>query len=323
MKELNTEVEEIVKVISDIENKTKIINEIVFQTKLLSFNASVEAARAGEHGKGFAVVAEEVGNLAQMSGNAAKEISEMLDSGVSRVKDIIEKSKVKVETSTTIGNQKVTSSKKLVDEAKVVMDSILENIEKVKGMNDDIALAANEQSKGVREINRSITEINASVKDNADIADESSEQSKVLKEQSESLGAVINDFNLFIEGKKENTFEFKTAISAHLGWRSKLNKYLLNPDGSLKHETVCLDNQCPLGKWLHGEGEVNKSRSPKTYEDLVHSHADFHKAAGHIVELINLGHKDDAIAELRPKSKYIAVSKQTVNLIKQLQKEIS
>lgn len=80
----NRKISEIVQVISEIGNKTKVINDIVFQTKLLSFNASVEAARAGEHGKGFAVVAEEVGNLAQMSGNAAKEISDMLNGSVSR-----------------------------------------------------------------------------------------------------------------------------------------------------------------------------------------------------------------------------------------------
>ena len=79
MVESNNQLGEITKLINDISSKTKIINEIVFQTKLLSFNASVEAARAGEYGKGFAVVAEEVGNLAQMSGNAAKEISALLE----------------------------------------------------------------------------------------------------------------------------------------------------------------------------------------------------------------------------------------------------
>lgn len=74
----NKEIAKIVSVINEIGEKTKVINDIVFQTKLLSFNASVEAARAGEHGKGFAVVAEEVGNLAEMSGRSADEISSML-----------------------------------------------------------------------------------------------------------------------------------------------------------------------------------------------------------------------------------------------------
>lgn len=90
--------EDVVKLISEISEKTKVINDIVFQTKLLSFNASVEAARAGEHGKGFAVVAEEVGNLAQMSGNAAKEISTMLESSVKRVQTIVSQTQSGVES---------------------------------------------------------------------------------------------------------------------------------------------------------------------------------------------------------------------------------
>jgi methyl-accepting chemotaxis protein len=97
MKNNSRDISGIVKVISEIGEKTKVINDIVFQTKLLSFNASVEAARAGEHGKGFAVVAEEVGNLAAMSGKAAHEITEMLDSSIEKVTDIVEATKEKVE----------------------------------------------------------------------------------------------------------------------------------------------------------------------------------------------------------------------------------
>ena len=78
IEESNVHIEELSEVIGEIASKTKIIDDIVFQTKLLSFNASVEAERAGEHGRGFAVVAQEVGNLAQMSGKAALEISQIV-----------------------------------------------------------------------------------------------------------------------------------------------------------------------------------------------------------------------------------------------------
>ncbi|WP_420549588.1 methyl-accepting chemotaxis protein [Curvivirga sp.] len=60
------EVEDIVKIISDIAN----------QTNLLSLNATIEASRAGEAGAGFAVVANEVKNLARHSADSANEISE-------------------------------------------------------------------------------------------------------------------------------------------------------------------------------------------------------------------------------------------------------
>ena len=97
----NSELQTISELIKDIEEKTKVINDIVFQTKLLSFNASVEAARAGEHGKGFAVVAEEIGNLANMSGEAALQISQIIETSVQNVQTMIKKTTTKMESITS------------------------------------------------------------------------------------------------------------------------------------------------------------------------------------------------------------------------------
>ncbi|GIL16292.1 MAG: hypothetical protein BroJett040_00430 [Oligoflexia bacterium] len=103
----NKENQEIVKLIQEVGSKAKVINDIVFQTKLLSFNASIEAARAGDKGKGFAVVAEEVGNLASMSGNAAREITELLQNSITKVETMARETKEEVERVIEIGRAKV------------------------------------------------------------------------------------------------------------------------------------------------------------------------------------------------------------------------
>lgn len=201
IREGNKRIEEIVKVISDIGEKTKVINDIVFQTKLLSFNASVEAARAGDDGKGFAVVAEEVGNLAQMSGNASKEISDMLEKSLHKVSSIVTETNESVQVLVDQGKIKVNEGSSIAKECAVVLEDIVTSIVRVAQMSHDISSASMEQSQGVQEITKAVHQLDEVTQNNAATSEESATAAEQLAHQSNSLRSVVDKLVMTIEGK--------------------------------------------------------------------------------------------------------------------------
>ncbi|MBX3033186.1 MAG: methyl-accepting chemotaxis protein [Bdellovibrionaceae bacterium] len=196
----NRQIAEIVNVISEIGNKTKVINDIVFQTKLLSFNASVEAARAGEHGKGFAVVAEEVGNLAQMSGNAAKEISTMLEESMRKVEGIVEDTKSKVGHLIEASRHTVEGGAATAQRCSQILEEIVGSVREARSRVVEIAKASKEQSQGVGQIGTAMSEINVTTQRTSNASEESAAAANQLMGQAESLHAIVNEFVLLVQG---------------------------------------------------------------------------------------------------------------------------
>jgi methyl-accepting chemotaxis protein len=201
--ESNRQLSDIVKVIGEIGNKTKVINEIVFQTKLLSFNASVEAARAGEHGKGFAVVAEEVGNLAQMSGSAAKDITTMLDSSIQKVESIVNDTKSRVERLIGEGRNKVEQGTVVARQCGTIFDDIVRQVSEVSILINEISTATQEQSIGISEITKAMNQLDQATHENSTTSQNSSVSANKLEKRSASLFSSVGDLERIINGSKE------------------------------------------------------------------------------------------------------------------------
>lgn len=221
----NQQMSEIVKVIQEIGEKTKVINDIVFQTKLLSFNASVEAARAGEHGKGFAVVAEEVGNLAQMSGNAAREISDMLASSISKVERIVQETKNKVETLISSGKQKVDSGVSVAKQCAEVLGEIVENVTKVSSFAHEISSASQEQAQGVAEINKAMSQMDTVTQQNAATSEEAASAAEELSALSESLKTSVEELVRTVDGVDTGS-ALTTGNNSHSSVQNQAHKKL-------------------------------------------------------------------------------------------------
>jgi methyl-accepting chemotaxis protein len=199
----NKEIEKIVEIIKEIGNKTKVINDIVFQTRLLAFNASVEAARAGEAGKGFAVVAEEVGNLASMSGGAAKEITELLNESTIKVQSTINDTRSKVNGIIQSGKVKVDHGTEIAEQCSEILAKIVDNANNVNDIVSEITKAAQEQSLGVSEINKAMNSIDQVTQGNSQMAQGTAELSGQLQTQALQLQTVVQDLLVAVNGEME------------------------------------------------------------------------------------------------------------------------
>jgi len=151
-----------------------VIDEIAFQTNLLALNAAVEAARAGEQGRGFAVVASEVRNLAQRSASAAKEIKELInDSG-----------------------EKVKEGSMLVDESGRTLEEIVASSKKVGDIISEIAAAGAEQTQGIEQVNKAVTQMDEMTQQNAALVEEAAAASESLDEQAKSMQRLMSFFEM-------------------------------------------------------------------------------------------------------------------------------
>ncbi len=93
----------------------------------------------------------------------------------------------------------------------------------------------------------------------------------------------------------------------------KLSFYLRKPDGSLKANDVQVDNKCPLGQWIHGEG--TKWLTLPEYAILKSEHAKFHICAASIIRKADSGASTEEETALGAKSEFATTSSSVVSAI--------
>ncbi|TLP76073.1 HAMP domain-containing protein [Pseudomonas nitroreducens] len=158
-----------------------VIKSVAEQTNLLALNAAIEAARAGEAGRGFAVVADEVRGLAQRTQSSTAEI-EGLIAGLQRG---AQEAVTRMDDSRRLTG----SSVELTRRAGEALGVIARTVADIQGMNLQIASAAEEQSSVAEEINRSVVQVR-------EIADQSAAASEQTASSSTELARLGNELQL-------------------------------------------------------------------------------------------------------------------------------
>lgn len=150
-----------------IAEKIAIVEEIARQTNLLALNAAIEAARAGEHGKGFAVVASEVRKLAERSGSAAQEISELSVSSVA-----------------------------VAEKAGTLLGEMVPDIKQTSEMITEMLEANTELSNNADQVSLAVSQLDTVIQSNASISEEMAATSSGLAGQAARLTQDVNYFQL-------------------------------------------------------------------------------------------------------------------------------
>ncbi len=278
---------------------TSVIDSIAFQTNLLALNAAVEAARAGEHGRGFAVVAGEVRNLAQKSASAAKDISVLI-------------------ASTT---QQINGGTQLVEQTNEVFQEMVVKIQKVEELVETVASTANEQNKGLEQINIAMSHLDQTTQENAALVEELSATAGNMQNEAETQVNFIGRFKVnqsaSVSAKLgHSTVSFAEAKMKHNSWLTKLEQLLAGQSTDMDSLEARDASACLLGQWLKEDGQ--QYAYLESMQKLIQLHHKFHEIVGEVIDANQA--QDKALMSQRHEH-VLTISKEITALIEEVERE--
>ncbi len=203
-----TEMNDVVTTVGESTDKitdiVSMIDSIAQQTNLLSLNASIEAARAGEAGKGFAVVADEIGQLAQNSQEAAKEIGDIINEITNLIKQLAGKSEsnmTTIEASSEAVAKAGESFDKILSDLNETASTMQNMIGMMSDVNDiaaNVAAISEEQSASSEEVTATVDTLAVSAQD---IATECGDVAEAANSVSDSASEIHDKLSIFTTSK--------------------------------------------------------------------------------------------------------------------------
>ncbi|RYZ49015.1 MAG: hypothetical protein EOP07_25030, partial [Proteobacteria bacterium] len=140
-------------------------------------------------GRGFAVVAEEVGNLAQTSGKAAKGIRDLIDDSQKQVAHILK-----------LTLERVADGKKVTEQAQTIFSGIASDIVMISDQVESVSEAAREQQFGIEQISKAMLQMDQTTRTNNSAAQTAAQLSDQLSGQSRKLSVIAHSVSGMVFG---------------------------------------------------------------------------------------------------------------------------
>ncbi len=116
---------------------------------------------------------------------------------------------------------------------------------------------------------------------------------------------------------RDGGMNFYSAIQSHQDWKARLGAYARGDSHEeLDVATVCRDDRCALGLWLHHDAHVPLAQFG-LFNRLLDEHAEFHRRAGEVLRLIQSGEGESARLELA-KGQYARLSHKVIATLSEL-----
>ena len=122
------------------------------------------------------------------------------------------------------------------------------------------------------------------------------------------------------KAKIRSEINITDAINAHMQWKARLQRYL---DGTSEEKLdpmiICRDDQCSLGKWIHGPG-VDHFHGEEEFNTLRSDHAQFHYVASNVV--LKVQQNDPTVARGIFDNDYAQASRKVIYALTELNKQL-
>ncbi len=202
----------------EIMNILETVKNISSQTQLLSLNAAIESARAGEAGKGFSVVAAEIQKLSVETGNAVKNIGELVNSigqQIQAVNQVVDENARRVQIGVDVSGI-IEQNTKVIDKSFSGIIGTIREICSIAGKGEELARGLESMLSGM-ESNMESTSVRVK-----DVYDSVHRQKHNIQELAE-LGNRLNDASKNIQQlagnfeKQEDCTADKSKVDSAIG----------------------------------------------------------------------------------------------------------